>query len=282
VLVFHGRLLPYRPYLQNAMWGDSELQHVIDDVKDYSMVMAMLATMFFEANVDVLGIANLAQMLSLPGGEDKVNKRFNIAAMQKSANRMLMMDAQDKYDKKGNNFTGVGTIVDDFRANVAAASMTPQTKLFGIAPGGLSRGDDVGEQNYYASVAQAQKTLVRRQVTQAYKLLLINTYGAVPPGFRVAFNSLYVESAAEMSTRQSQDAQRDATYIDAGVIGAHTVAKELKEKKVYATLEDAEVQMVKDLEEQATEDQMEEAKKQAALLQKTKGAPDKESENPGG
>ncbi len=268
VLTFEGRHLPYRPYLQNSMWGDSELQHVIEDVKDYSSVMALLATMFFEANVDVMGIANLAQTLSLPNGEKKINDRFNLAAMQKSANRMLMLDANDKYEKKGNNFTGLGLIVEDFRANVCAAAATPETKLFGKAPTGLNSGVNAGDdQNYRSSVSLSQKLLLTPQAKKGMKILCLHRFGVIPPNFNMTPKPIFTETAAEKAARQLIDAQRDALYVEQiQAVGAHTIAKELKEKKVYNTLETAEVAMVKDLDEAATEQQMQEAKKQAFLL----------------
>jgi phage-related protein (TIGR01555 family) len=277
VLTFEGRRLPYRPYLQNAMWGDSELQHVIEDVKDYSSVMALLATMFFEANVDVMMIANLAQTLAMPKGSDKINQRFNIAATQKSANRMLMMDAQDKYEKKGNNFAGLGAIVEDFRANVCAAAQTPATKLFGRSPGGLNATGESDDQNYRTSVAQSQKVLLTPQVKKGLRILCMHRFGSVPPNFHIEPRPLYTETAGQRSTRQLADAQRDQIYVTTEVLGPHTIAKELKERKVYGTLEDAEVRMVKDLQEAATEEQMQEAQKQAQIVKaaktKTGGAP---------
>jgi phage-related protein (TIGR01555 family) len=270
VLVFDGRHLPYRSYLQNAMWGDSELQHVIEDVKDYSSVMALLATMFFEANVDVMMIANLAQTLAMPKGSDKINARFNIAATQKSANRMLMMDAQDRYEKKGNNFSGLGAIVEDFRANVCAAAQTPDTKLFGRSPGGLNATGESDDQNYRTSVVQAQKSLLSPQVKKGLKILCMHRFGKVPPNFHITPRPLFTETAGQKSQRLLQNAQRDQIYVELEVLGRHTVAKQLKEDKVYGALENAEVNMVKDLEEAATEAQMQEAQKQALFLKSKK------------
>lgn len=272
---FNGRWLPYRPWLQNAMWHDSELQHVIDDVKDYGSVMALLATMFFEANVDVMQIKNLARTLSLPRGAEKINERFNIAAMQKSANRMLMMDAEDKYEKKGNNFSGLGAIVADFRANVAGAAKTPQTLLFGDDPAGLNATGEAGFAQYKASVRMDQQIFLRKHILRGYKFLCAHKFGQLPPNFSFEFNPLFNETLGEKSTRQLQDAQRDAVYMGGSggpvVVSAHTVAKELKENKVYKTLENAEVKMVNDLEEQASEDEKRQAL-EMAQAQRLKGA----------
>lgn len=271
VITFHGRRLPYRSYLENGMWGDSVLLRVIEEIKDYSSVMAMLATMFFEANVDVMMVAGLASLLAQPKGEEKVNKRFNIAAAQKSANRLLMLDAGDRYEKKGNNFAGLGAIVSDFRIHLCAAAETPESKLFGVFPGGLSTTGEGADQNYRASIAQAQKLSLTPQVLRGYKILLRHRFGQEPKGFTIKPRSLYVETRMETADRELKNAQRDQIYMSGNgsgnaPIGAHTIAKELKEKGVYATLEDPEVAMVKTLEEEASEAERDEAKRQAEIV----------------
>jgi phage-related protein (TIGR01555 family) len=273
VILFHGRWLPYRPWLQNGMWHDSELQHVIDDVKDYGSVMALLATMFFEANVDVMLVNGLAKLLSLPNGSQKVNERFAIAAQQKGANRILIMDALDKYEKKGNNFTGLGAIVDDFRLNVAAAAKTPVTKLFGMAPGGLNATGQSDEDNYNASVKQEQAGWLYQNIWRMYQVLFRHRFGSVPPNLKITFNPLTQETKKERSDRLFVDAQRDQIYAGPQGIGAmtpHGIAKELKEHNVYATQETDDVSAIKEADEAATEQQLEQAK-QMALAASGKG-----------
>lgn len=109
-LIHHSRVirlvgdeLPYWASLQQARWGDSVLQVVLDTLRGRDTVTAGIASMIFEANVDVLKVPDLADLVSTDEGEAKVVRRFQTAAMMKSFNRMLLIGGDEEYEKKSNS-----------------------------------------------------------------------------------------------------------------------------------------------------------------------------------
>lgn len=248
IIMFHGRKVPWFAYLANGMWHDSELQHIHHDLMDYSATMALLATMFFEANIDVMQIDKLAEILSQPRGEEKIRKRFGIAADIKSTNHMLMMDALDKYEKKGNNFSGLGPVVEQFKSLLCALADIPATRMFGTSPGGLNSTGKGDMDNYNKRLAADQKAgQFRRPMQYLYQILARHTLGAVPPGWKLVWNPLTQESAQDRATRQLAEAQTRQVYVTMQAITPHLVAKQLKEEDVFSMMDDEDVEDAEDV-----------------------------------
>jgi hypothetical protein len=227
------------------MWHRSTLQHVIDDVKDYSNVMSLLATMFFEANVDVLGIAGLAKLLSMPDGKRKIQERFGIAATVKSANRMLVIDSEDKYEKKGNTFSGLAAIGDLFVRNVSGAANTPTSRLFGEQAQGLGS-EGKGDDKNYKKFLRSLQSRYTPGLEYLYTIAAIDMFGSVPPGWQLSWNTLEQESGAEKAQRQLNEAQRDKIYVGMGAVSALVIARQLKEDNVYPMMEQEDVDEVEE------------------------------------
>jgi phage-related protein (TIGR01555 family) len=248
MIFFDGERLDYLHWLANGMWHDSAMQVSLESVKDYAATMAGLATMFFEANIDVVMVDGLAATLSQPKADEKIAKRFGLAQTIKSMNRMLIMDAKDKYEKKGNNFTGLAGVVDKFETAIAAAARTPRAKLLGESPGGLGSNGDGEQQDYEKGIASEQEVKLRSPIAKWYKVLCRHLFGDVPPGFKFTFNALRVESKKEKADRELVQATTRKTYVDCLALPAAAVTRQLKEEDFMPTLEDEDVRMVSEVE----------------------------------
>jgi phage-related protein (TIGR01555 family) len=246
---FIGEELPWFAWLANGMFPDSSIQHVYEDVRDHGSIMALMATMFFEANVDVLAIAKLAETLALPGGEQQIKDRFKVVAEQKGINRMLLVDANDKYERKAANMQGWAAIVDHFHDNLIGAFDIPATRFYGRSPGGFNSTGDGDMDNYRKRLKGDQKSKYQAQVSRFNEIKAMDLFGEIPPGFKTEFNPLDQETKAEKSTRELAVAQARKIYFDMGAITAKLVARQLKEDDEMSAQEDADVNAVKEVSE---------------------------------
>ena len=269
-LVWGGERLPWFEWLQNGMWDDSSLQHVYDDVRDHGTVLSLLATMFFEANIDVMAIEALATTLALPKGKEKIVKRFQDAAEMKSANRMLLIDAKDKYEKKGNNFQGLAPVSDVFKSNLIAAFDIPATRFYGESPGGLNSTGAGDMDNYKKRLRGDQTSKYGKNMDRLYQIACMDLFGEVPPGFKTEWGPLEQETELETSQRQLNNANRDKIYMDGDgstpAVPAYVVTRQLKEDDVYSVLEDGDIDDVEAMSERM------DAQRAAALLGPAPGA----------
>lgn len=245
VLRFNGQKLPYFAWRANAMWDDSELQHVLDSVLDCDATRRGIATMVFEANVDVIKSPAITDLLSTKSGEAKVIKRFQVAAMMKSFNRTLVLDGEEEYEKKSNSFANLHDILGKFMVDVCGAADIPMTRLFGLSAGGLNATGDNEIRNYYDMISAKQEADLRPQLERLDQVLVRSALGNYPEEYAFEFESLWQQSDSEVAATQYARAQRDQIYLNAGVVGPETVARDLKETHTYQNLTETEIAAAK-------------------------------------
>ena len=247
VLRFDGERLPYFLWRANAMWHDSSLQHVLDSLLNVDSISQSIATMFFEANVDVVTSEGLSEILALKDGEARLTKRFQLAGLMKSFNRMLLLDGKEKYEKKSNTFTNLDKIWQQFMIDVCGAADIPMTRLFGQSASGLQSTGDNDIRNYYDMVKAKQESDLRPNLEILFEILNRSETGSHPEDFQFTFNSLWQVSATESATIKKQEAETDQIYLDAGVLTEEQVARELKERGTYPNLTEDDIEDLAEL-----------------------------------
>lgn len=247
IIRFDGQKLPYFAWLSTGMWDDSELQHVFDSIVNYDTVSAAMASMLFEANIDVVQSENLTQLLGTKDGESKLIRRFQMGQMMKSFNRTLLLDTTEKYEKKQNQFSSLDKVWEQFMVDVCGATEIPMTRLFGQSPAGLNSTGDGDLENYYSMVGAKQQRELRPKLDYFDQVFVRSVIGAYPEDYDYKFKSLWEIDDAERATIDYNNAQRDQIYLGAGVVSEGLVASELKARGVYRTMDDSDVKMAEEL-----------------------------------
>lgn len=247
VLRFNGEKLPYFAWLRNAMWDDSVLQHVMDSLMNCDTTTQAIATMMFESNVDVVKSEGLADVLARKDGEAVLTKRFQVAALLKSFNRMLLLDGTESYEKKQNSFANLDKVIQQFMIDVSGAADIPMTRLFGTSATGMNATGDNDIRNYYDMVSAKQEAELRPQLEYLYEVLVRSELGHMPEDFRFDFNPLWQLSETEQATVEKTRADRDHVYLNAGVVTEALVARELKERGTYRNMTDDDIELVEEL-----------------------------------
>lgn len=247
VLRFNGEKLPYFAWLRNAMWDDSVLQHVMDSLMNCDTTTQAIATMMFESNVDVVKSEGLADVLARKDGEAVLTKRFQVAALLKSFNRMLLLDGTESYEKKQNSFANLDKVIQQFMIDVSGAADIPMTRLFGTSATGMNATGDNDVRNYYDMVSAKQEAELRPQLEYLYEVLVRSELGHMPDDFRFDFNPLWQLSEKDQADVEKARAERDEKYINLGVVSETLVAKELKERGTYRNMTDEDIELVEEL-----------------------------------
>lgn len=250
VLRFNGQKLPYFAWLQNAMWDDSELQHVYESVQDYDLTRSAITTMLFEANVDVIKSPDLTEVLSTKSGEQKLTRRFQLAMLMKSFNRTLLLDSGEEYEKKQNQFSNLDKIWEQAMVDTSGAAEIPIVKLFGQSASGLNATGDNDIRNYYDKCSAQQQTELRPQLEYLDEIFVRSVLGSMPADYKFEFNSLWQMTDKDQATIDYQTAQRDQIYLQAGVVTEGLVASELKARGTYRGMSNDDVQLAMELSEQ--------------------------------
>lgn len=180
-------------------WGDPVLLAVLSAVQNADSVPANVASLVFEANVDVIKIPDLFDQLSEAGYEDRLTTRFALASANKAINRSLMLDNTEDYDRKTVNFAGLTDIIHSVLQIAAGAADIPVTRLLGQSPAGLSATGDSDIRNYYDSISSIQELEMDPAMNILNESIIRSALGNRPPEIYYKWSSLWQVSDKERS-----------------------------------------------------------------------------------
>lgn len=198
---FIGAELPDRDITSSAFgWGDSVLVSVMSAVKQAESASANINSLIFEANVDVVSIEGLAEILKMPGGEDKVRDLLKLNLDAKSNLRALVLDAKNTYARKAVSFASLPDLLDRFDQHAAGAADIPMTRFMGMSPGGLNSAGESDLRNYYDRVSAGQTLEMGPALTRLDEALIRSATGARDPAIHYDWNPLWQLSETEKAT----------------------------------------------------------------------------------
>lgn len=182
LVIFRGAPIPADPGTASVQqgWGDSVLQSTMDAIQQMDSTMANMASLVFEAKVDVLKFKGFADLLADEGNDTQVTRRLSTQAAMKGINGALVIDAEDDYEQKSANFAGLPDVVAKFMDAVAGASRIPVTRLYGRAAVGLSGSGDGDERVYFDRIGHIQATEIQPAMELLDECLIWQALGARP------------------------------------------------------------------------------------------------------
>lgn len=262
ILKFEGEPLPWFIWIQNAFWDDSVLQHVAEVIRDYDATMAGIASLVYEASVDIITSPGLAQALT-PGGQlsQQVVDRYAALGVLKSINHMMVLDggkvngpkdqAHEEWQQKTTTFAGLKDVAEKFMVNVCGAADIPMTRLFGQSPAGLTATGESDIRNYYDRLDGDRERVLRHPMETLDEVLLRHLSGDMPTGYELDFGALWQVTDKERAEIQKLNAERDQIYLVQGAVLEHVIAEELRSSGVYKSMTEKDVQLIAHMAAQA-------------------------------
>ncbi len=141
---------------QNQGWGDSVIEHIYSAMKNADATAANIASLVFEANVDVFRIPNFMSGLADPTYQQRLLDRFSLAATAKGINRSLILDKEEEYERRQVTFSTLPEVMQTFLQMAAGAADIPVTRLLGQSPAGMSSTGESDLNNYYDRISSIQ------------------------------------------------------------------------------------------------------------------------------
>jgi phage-related protein (TIGR01555 family) len=184
-------------------WSDSVLMSVMDAITNADSTMANMASLVFEAKVDVFKVPGLlGKLASDKTGtyERSLLQRFSLAALMKGTNGALLMDADELYESKSANFGGLPDVADRFLQAVAGAADIPATRLLGMAPAGMNATGDSDLRNYYDRLQSMQELDLTPALELLDECLIRSALGSRPPEIHYEWKPLWQATATDKAT----------------------------------------------------------------------------------
>lgn len=245
--IHYSRLIPFRHADVVNEEPQSILQEVYEDLLDHASVKKGTASLVHESKIDVIRTPGLVDKIK--DDMKAVAERFLSVGLLKGLNGMIVLDAEEEYDSKTYNFAGLPDLMREYSIQAAGAAEIPYTILFGQSPAGLNATGEHDTRNYYDSIATKQVWQLKPILMKFLAVICQSTFGHQLPAMDVVFNPLWQLDAKIRSEVEKANSERDAKYLEMGIITEPQIAKQLVIDGVYSVMDEKHIKELESMVE---------------------------------
>ena len=230
ILRFEGTPLTRYETWKNQWYSDSILIPLASTIDNFHVSAQAAAALVQEANVDVVTVQGLQQLLTHPAGEQAVMKRFRMMKTLKSNHNVLVLDDTEEYTTKTIALNGVKDLIWEYLRIVAAACGIPATRFLSASPDGMNATGESDLNNYSDMLEgeQAENFDPRLEVIDK----LIAAHCGLPP-IEYEWVSPFPESALTKEERRKTLSEALNLLVTGGVLTGDTAIKVLESEHVF-------------------------------------------------
>lgn len=232
IIRFTGNTLPFWEEIAEMQWGASVVESIFDELRKRDNVSWNIAQLTFMANIRVLKMQDLGQLLAATDNESQAELLRTLEAQNMLLNNMGMqvMDAADGLETHQYTFGGLADCYQQFIMDISGAAEIPVTRLFGRSPSGLNATGESDLQNYYDMIAEKQESYLRPILNKVLPPFIISTLGSLPDDFDFEFDPVAEPSDKERADLAKCGTDNVVAAYNAGLISQRTALKELKQQ----------------------------------------------------
>lgn len=252
VIRFTGNTLPFWEEIAEMQWGASVVESIFDELRKRDNVSWNIAQLTFMANIRVLKMQDLGQLLASTDNESQAELLRTLEAQNMLLNNMGMqvMDAADGLETHQYTFGGLADCYQQFIMDISGAAEIPVTRLFGRSPSGLNATGESDLQNYYDMIAEKQESYLRPILNKVFPPFIISTLGSLPDDFDFEFDPVAEPSDKERADLAKCGTDNVVAAYNAGLISQRTALKELKQQSertgVWTNITDEDIERASD------------------------------------
>lgn len=222
ILRFDGELLPLIERRINQSWGDSVMQGVFTRLRGLCDGLAGTEHLLTDFVLGVLKVPNLQQMLSQPGGDDKIRNRMKALDMVKHIMNTLVMDKNEEYERHSATATaGLEKLLSLSIDILSSVSGYPRVKLIGDQTKGIGGQASGNIRLYYDDIVAKQEDEILRQCERLTKYIMLSkrgpTKGKELESWGLVFNPLWQPTEEEDEKMRKLVSERDEIYAGMGL-----------------------------------------------------------------
>lgn len=232
IVRFNGRDLPLWERQAEMFWGESEIEIVFEELKKRDNTSANIASLIFLANIRVLKMNDLGQLL----GASTQKAQENLYKVLQAQNQLMsnmgiyVMDKDDDFGSEQYSFGGLNDIYESFMLDIAGACEMPVTKLFGREPAGFNSTGESDLTQYYDTLEEKQETYLQPIIDKLLPIIFMSTLGAIPEDMDWEFNPCMNVNSKDLADLAQSMASPIFEAFNAGLITKEIALKELKQQ----------------------------------------------------
>lgn len=260
LVIFTGAEVPDTDLMDssNLGWGDSVLLSLMEAIRQADATTANIASLIFEAKVDVIRIPDFMDGLSDPQYEKRVLERLRLAAMAKGVNGTLVLDKLEEYESKTASFGNLPDLLDRFLQLVCGGADIPATRFMSQSPGGMNATGESDIRNYYDGIQSMQELDIGPAMETLDECLIRSALGGRPEEVHYVWQPLWQPTSKERSENAKRTAETIKTLAETKLFPADALSKAaatvLVEESVLPGLEAALDEYGSELPDEEEED----------------------------
>jgi phage-related protein (TIGR01555 family) len=204
LIIFYGDKKPTR--FAEGVEANSVLAAPMPAIKRHDSIVSNVASLVYEARVDVISVPGLQRMLQDPEEYARITARFALMATMKGNNGLVLLNASENKDdpsetweQKNSTFTTLPDLIEKAQEEVSAAARIPRAILFGTGAGGLGATGELEIRSYYDHIATLQSNEVEPAIYMFDECLIRSALGARPDDVWYRWASLWQMSDEQLA-----------------------------------------------------------------------------------
>lgn len=224
---FEGTELPIYERQRNMWYSDSVLIPLMKQMDNFHTTSFAAAQMVQEANVDVVKVPGLQNILTSEEGTAAMLQRFTDWKSIKSVFGVSILDAEEEFDQKKIQLSGVKDLIWEYLKMVAASVSIPATRFLSASPDGMNATGESDLVNYIETLQGLHKDVFVPRLEIVDTLLAAN-YGLNVDDFKYEWNCIFPESAAQKASRMKDKTESIKGLTEAGILSRESALEELQ------------------------------------------------------
>ena len=230
MVVLYGDKKPFR--FAYGVEANSVLEAAMPAIKRHDSTVANVASLVFEARVDVITIPGLANLMADPDTETQIISRFTAMASGKGNNGIVLLNGSENpdtpsetWEQKDSTFATLPEIIEKSQEEVSAAARIPRALLFGTSAGGLGATGNLELSAYYDHINTLQSNEIEPAIHILDECLIRSALGNRPDDIWYEWASLWQKSDADRASEGNMIADKWQKLVSAGVFPAEAVTQ---------------------------------------------------------
>lgn len=195
-------------------------------VNNWLLVRSAVTNLVDKFSITALKTA-MSQVLQGGDGADVIKRAQLFAATRSNMGLLLLDKDMEEIVQQNVPLSGLSELQAQAQEHMCAVSRLPAIILTGISPAGLNATSDGEIRVFYDWISSQQNSHWLYPLEIILKVVQLHLFGEIDDSIGVKFKPLYQESDAEKATRQLNEANRDAIYLDRQAISANEVRDKL-------------------------------------------------------
>lgn len=205
--------------------GRSIFKAMITELSQYLGTSANIASLVYEAKIDIINVPDLASLVADPETEAAIQARYATMAFMKGNNGLILLSGAsskdgvgETYTQKNMSFATLPDILDRYQIQLAGASGIPRAILFGVSSGGMGSTGDLELSSYYDRISSMQENEIEPAIEILDECIIRSALGDRPEELWYSWNSLWQMTDAEKADVALKKAQTVKALVESQVL----------------------------------------------------------------